>query len=146
MAVHLIKMCVGINEVSELEEWQTKRTKDAKREGKEFILQHVTRNTPRRGKEVLDGGSLYWVIRRFVQARQRIIGLEPVIREDGKSACALVLEPKLVRTNLHPHRAFQGWRYLEADDAPQDISATSTTGEQSLPVELRAELKELGLL
>jgi len=146
MSVNLIKMCVGVTEVSELQEWQTKRAADAKRKGETFVLQHVTRNTPRRGEEILQGGSLYWVIRRFVQVRQPIIGLEPVFREDGKPACALILGPELIKTQLHPHRAFQGWRYLENDDAPGDLSDGSSIDQQELPIEMVSELKDLGLL
>ncbi len=146
MIVNLVKMCVGINEVSELEYWQAKRAADAKQKGIPFTLQHVTRNTPRRGEEILAGGSLYWVIRRFIQVRQRIIALDPVVREDGKPACALVLAPELVRTKLHPHRAFQGWRYLESDDAPADITGSDFDDEEALPLEMVAELKGLGLL
>lgn len=48
-------------------------------------------------------------------------------------------------TEWQPRRAFQGWRYLTSTDAPADISSNSS-GIMSLPVELRRELADLGLL
>ncbi len=146
MIVNLVKMCVGVSEVAELQSSQNRRAQIAKDKGIELVLQHVTRNTPRRGDEILHGGSLYWVIKGFVQVRQRIIALEPVFRADGKPACALVLDPELVKTRLQPHRAFQGWRYLEVRDAPVDLASHSSWGEHKLPPELLLELKGLGLL
>ncbi|MBT7506598.1 MAG: DUF1489 family protein, partial [Rhodospirillales bacterium] len=94
---------------------------------------------------VLDGGSLYWVIRRYIQVRQEIIGIEPDIREDGKPACALILGPELVETRAYPHRPFQGWRYLPENDAPPD--AAGMTGQSDvLPANMKEELRSLGLL
>lgn len=146
MSVNLLKMCVGVSEVAELQANQANRAKIAKINGLPFVLQHVTRNTPRRKDEILQGGSLFWVMKRFIQVRQRIIALEPVQREDGKSACAIILDPQLIKTRLHPHRAFQGWRYLEDKDAPVDLASDSNIGEQQLPPEMLAELKGLGLV
>ncbi len=145
MTVHLIKLCVGVDEVEELRYWQEKRFNDAQENGKAFILKHVTRNTPRRKDEVLEGGSLYWVIKRFVQVRQRIIGIEPDTREDGKPACALILDRELVETRAYPHRPFQGWRYLPASDAPPDVPTVSGKAE-ALPSHMKAELRQLGLI
>ena len=144
MTVHLIKLCVGVDEVSQLRDWQKKRIDDAAKQGKTYVLQHVTRNTPRRAEEVLDGGSLYWVIKRFIQVRQRIIGIEPATREDGQPACALILDKELVETAAYPHRPFQGWRYLPSSDAPPDM-ARGAAGE-ALPAQMKAELRELGLI
>lgn len=145
MTVNVIKLCVGVDEVSQLREWQKKRADDAARRGESHIIQHVTRNTPRRAAEILDGGSLYWVIRRFIQVRQRITAIESVTREDGRSACALILDPELVETRAYPHRPFQGWRYLSVNDAPPDITGGSASAD-TLPSRMKAELHELGLL
>ncbi len=145
MTVHLIKLCVGVDEVSQLRDWQLKRAEKAKSQGVPYEPRHVTRNTPRRADEVLDGGSLYWVIKRFIQVRQRIVRIEPVTRDDGQAACALVLDPVLVETRPYPHRAFQGWRYLTEPDAPPDKSLVSGDGE-TLPDLMKAELRDLGLL
>ena len=68
------------------------------------------------GKQ-LDGGSIYWVIKRFIQCRQRILRLDEVIGGDGIRRCAIVLDPELILTTQVPRRPFQGWRYLKAEDA-----------------------------
>lgn len=145
MTVHLIKLCVGVEEVSQLAEWQGKRAAAAKTAGTPLVLQHITRNMPRRKEEVLDGGSLYWVIKGLVQVRQRIIGLEPVVRESGESACALIYDQELVQTERQPRRAFQGWRYLEVNDAPADLGPGGDAMDK-LPPAMASELRDLGLI
>lgn len=136
--VHLIKLCVGVDEVRQLQDFQAARLA----RGEE--LRHVTRNRPRRDDEVLGGGSLYWVIKGAIRVRQRIIGLDPVQTEDGMK-CALVLDPELVLTEAWPRRPHQGWRYLEAKDAPPDMPQGEGAGDD-LPAELRAELRDMGVL
>ena len=94
---------------------------------------------------MLDGGSLYWVVKGFVRARQKLLRidqLDPPV--DGKR-CAFVLHPKLVRTELQQRRPHQGWRYLKPQDAPRDLKP-GEKGDAALPPELAAELKALGLL
>lgn len=145
MSVHLIKLCVGIDDVDHLIRVHKTRLQTARAEGQREYLRHVTRNTPRRASEVLAGGSLYWVIRRVVAVRQSIIGFEEVQREDGRPACAIILGHEHIRTVPRRHRAFQGWRYLPVDDAPADI-IESGTDAANLPAEMAAELRELGLL
>ena len=76
MTVHLIKLCVGVDTVKELADWQDERLKRLKRAGKTPELCHRTLQTPRRREEVLDGGSLYWVIKGFVLVRQRVLDLQ----------------------------------------------------------------------
>lgn len=146
MTVHIIKLCVGVDTVSELADWQEKRARIALKSGEPLILKHLTRNTPRRKGEILDGGSLYWVIKGLVQVRQRIVAIEPDQRENGEPACALMFDPELVETERQPRRAFQGWRYLECADAPADINGRRSSQINSLPTHLEIELRELGLL
>jgi len=146
MSVNLIKLCVGVDQVDELAGYQSARLKDMRANGvKRPQLRHVTRNTPRRAGEVLDGGSLYWVIRRVIQVRQRITGLEPVEREDGKPACAIILDPELVRTYPRSFRPFQGWRYFPVSDVPADLPPDFDT-RGAIPVEMAEELRALGLI
>jgi hypothetical protein len=145
MTVHLIKLSVGVDNVRHLERIQAHRLADAERRGDVPELMHITRYTPRRAAEVLNNGSIYWVIKRFIRARQRIADIRPVEGHEGRPACALVLEPGLIRTEIRSFRAFQGWRYLAADDAPADAPA-SMAGGDDVPAELAAELKGLGLL
>ena len=145
MTVHLIKMSVGVEDVNHLARLQERRLADAKRRGETPELKHVTRNTPKRAAEVLDGGSIYWVIKGFIRARQPIVALRAVNREDGRPACALVLKPGLIRTEIRSFRPFQGWRYFSIDDAPADIGPFKQ-GQEDVPDEMAAELKGLGLL
>jgi hypothetical protein len=94
--------------------------------------------------ELLDGGSIYWVIRGRICARQRLLGFETDTDDDGRPFCRVLIDPKLVPTDARPHRAFQGWRYFSAADAPRDRSKAK--GEDDLPPEMAAELRDLGLL
>lgn len=137
MTTHLIKLCVGAEKVEDLIEWQAARYGNGPGV-------HVTRMWPKRDAEILDGGSLFWVFKGLVLARQKIVGLEEVIGEDGVRRCAIMLERDVIRTEAMPRRAFQGWRYLAPADAPKDI-VKGRTREEPLPRELMAALTEIGL-
>jgi len=117
--------------------WQALRLSETGR------LIHVTRNRPRRAAEILNGGSIYWIIRGVMSARQSIIDLAEVQRADGQVACGLVLNPDLVATVPKKMRIFQGWRYLETEDAPADMKDPV---DESMPPALAVELRELGIL
>jgi len=145
MTVHLIKLCVGVDTVKELAGWQEDRLKHLKRAGKTHELCHRTLQTPRRRDDVLDGGSLYWVIKGFVLVRQRILDLRADVKEDGTACCGIVLDAELVATRVHPRRAFQGWRYLEAADAPRDAQGVGA-GNDEIPRAMREDLRELRLI
>ena len=139
--VHILKLSVGTESVEGLERWQRRRqVRTASGNPR-----HVTRMWPRREVEILEGGSIYWVIRGVVLARQRVVGLEEVVRADGVRRCGLVLDPELVRTEPQPRRPFQGWRYLAPDDAPRDL-APGRRAETPLPPSLAAALSEIGVL
>lgn len=143
MTIHLVKLCVGADRVEDLDAWIEKRVSANRRAGRGAVHDHVTRMTPRRVDELLDGGSLYWVIKGVILARQRIVGFEPVTGADGIGRCAILFEPPLIHTEAQPRRAFQGWRYLKPEDAPADRDRRSA-GET--PPALRAKLAKLGLL
>lgn len=138
--IHLIKLCVGASDVGDLERWQA----SPRAKGPDGLPRHITRMWPRRGEELLAGGSLYWVFKGSVLARQRIRRLDPVEGADGIQRCAIVLEPQIIRTVAAPRRPFQGWRYLAAVDAPADLPQRRA-GDDSLPPELDAALAEIGL-
>jgi hypothetical protein len=138
MALHMIKLCVGVETVDDLLEWQEKRAKERERKGKSPNPFHDTRMSPKRAEEMLDGGSLYWVIKHFIIVRQRLIGFEPVKDKDGKNMCRIHLDPELVRTKPRKKRPFQGWRYLEPGDAPADLDGKGP----ALSADLEAALKE----
>ena len=138
--VHLVKICVGAEAVEDLVAWQAHgAATDA-----EGHPMHVTRMWPRREAELLAGGSLYWVFKGLILARQRLLRLDPREGGDGVTRCALVLERDVIRTEPAPRRPFQGWRYLADGDAPADLSATRA-GDDALPPELRAALSEIGV-
>lgn len=143
MTLHLLKLCVGAESIESLAKWQTRRLKELKSRGSKRELVHVTRMTPKRAAELLDGGSLYWVIKGYVAVRQRLIDIRPVTK-NGRPHCGLVYESNLVPTARRFCRPFQGWRYLDSKDAPPDLRDLSRGG--NLPEKLRAELSELGLL
>jgi hypothetical protein len=143
MPLHIIKLCVGCDSLAELASWQKQRLKDRRARGQKPELVHVTRMTPKRAAEILDGGSLYWVIKGQVAARQRLLALREV-RKNGVPHCGLVYDKELVPVVARPRRAFQGWRYLEDRDAPPDL--TRSRGAANLPEKLQRELAALGLL
>ena len=147
MSVNLIKLGVGIDDVEHLQVVQRSRLDAQIVSGiKNPYLQHVTRNTPKRAQEFLDGqGSLYWVIKRKVRVRQRIVEFRAVEREDGKTACAFILDTELIRVRPRSFRPFQGWRYLPTPDSPQDLPIGFDSSD-SIPENMADELRELGLL
>jgi hypothetical protein len=142
MTLNLIKLCVGCDSIDDLVEWIDFRMKEKRKAGEPLEHMHVTRMVPKRIPELLDGGSLYWVIKGNVQVRQRLIDIRPFVDREGIGRCRLVLEPKVVPTEWQPKRPFQGWRYLPAKDAPPDLKRGRASG---LPPEFFAELAALGL-
>jgi len=138
--LNLIKLCVGVEHPDELVAWQEKRRAQT---GRDHSF-HITRMWPKRGDELLNGGSLYWVMKGFIKARQKVTGLERVTGDDGIARCAILLDPNVVNIELTPRRAFQGWRYLEGAQIPRDISETGSQ-ESELPDSLAYELAQLGV-
>ncbi|MCF6196232.1 MAG: DUF1489 domain-containing protein [Emcibacter sp.] len=141
MTVHILKLCVGIDSVDHLIEV---------RKGRQNLLPdgtpynyHITRFRPKRAEDVLDGGSIYWVIKGFVQVRQSIIGLEKLETDTGVK-CKIIMDTTLVRTESQPRRPHQGWRYLEPSDAPRDILDGQRT--DNLPRDMSDKLREMGLI
>ena len=133
MPLHLIKLCVGIDSVEELRAWRAQRAA----QGHRSVC--PTRQTPKRAGELLDGGSLYWVIKGQVLVRQEID--EIVTAESGPQPCRIYLKPELIETAPQPRRAFQGWRYLTPADAPPDLP---TAAGEAIEPELARQLRELG--
>jgi hypothetical protein len=138
MALHLIKLCVGIDSIEHLAEFRAKRRLREPR-----CLVH-TRNWPRRADEILDGGSLFWVIRGHVRVRQRVLAFHHDLDEDGRGFCTIELDHALVPTRPLTFRPFQGWRYMEPADAPADETGPGDYGE--LPEQMARELREIGVI
>ena len=141
--LHLIKLCVGIETLDDLEKRQKARLAERKRKNLKPELVHITRQTPKRAAELLAGGSLYWVVKGQIAARQKLIALRPLVR-DGVPHCGLVYDRKLIPVLRRARSAFQGWRYLEVKDAPADVQLGK--GAKGLPEALQQELAALGLL
>ncbi len=145
MALHLVKMAVGAESVEDIAEFQKRRRAKLKAERGKAILIHRTRNMPKREAEILDGGSIYWIVKGFIRARQRILGFERVTGRDGRPDCEIRLAVQLFRTVPLAHKPIQGWRYMEADNAPLDLPAKAKRGDD-MPPEMMMKLRELGLL
>ena len=146
MTIHLVKLSVGTESIEDLSAWQDERLKQMKVKKQKPELFHRTFQMPKRREELLDGGSIYWVIKGVIQARQRLLDLKEGTRPDGTPCSLLILDRKLVHVRPVPRRAFQGWRYLANEDAPGDISGGRAAGLDAMPAKMRRELAELGLL
>ncbi|WP_316015785.1 DUF1489 domain-containing protein [Roseobacter sp. HKCCA0434] len=142
--VNLAKLCVGAEGVEDLLDWQVRLRAIRKGRGEPQEHRHITRMWPKREAEVLNGGSLYWVFKGLMLARQRIIRLEEVIGEDGIRRCGIVLDDPVIRVQAVPRRPFQGWRYLPVAEAPADLDADAAR-EEPLPPQLATELAALGV-
>jgi len=133
MALHMIKLVVGCDTVEELLEFR--RTYQP---GQPWTLR--TRMTPKRGPELIDGGSVYRVFKGQILCRQQILAIDTV-GEGAAARCEVTLDEEVVRVVPTPRRAFQGWRYLEAKDAPPDL------GEEligDIPPDLARQLRDMG--
>jgi len=139
--LHIAKLAVGAKDFEDLRAWQVERARTHP------PLRHRTRSFPRRAKEVLHGGSLFWVISGSMLARQRIVDIIEDTRDDTTPCTAFVLDHVLVPLVGRVTRPFQGWRYLAAEAAPADLDAVvPAVGEDALPPVLRRELRALCLL
>ena len=99
-----------------------------------------TRYRPTRHAEMI-GGSLYWIMDHAIVARSEILGFAE--RPDGH--WTIRLAPRLIPVQPKHKRAHQGWRYLEAADAPADLGAGLSEADQ-MPAEMLGELARLGLV
>jgi hypothetical protein len=140
MALNLLKLSVGTTSVEDLADWQHSQ----RSRWPAGCAVHVTRMWPKREAEVLDGGSIFWVIKGVILCRQRMIGLEEVDLGDGIARCAMIMDLDLVRTEAAPRRPFQGWRYLDPQDSPRDL-AKGRAKDDPLPPALAQALAEIGL-
>lgn len=138
MALNMLKIAAGVSDLDELKELQKERRKER------GFYAFYTRNMPKREEEILDGGSIYWVIKGQIQARQRIKSFKPIVNHRGRPAVLVLFEARLTPTQWRPHRAFRGWRYLEPKEAPKDLPKGAKA--KGLPPKMEAELRELGLL
>ena len=139
--INLIKLSVGSESIETLAAWQD----DPRAKAPDGSPRHVTRMWPKRADELLDGGSIYWVIKGVVLCRQPILRLDEVRREDGIPRCGIILKAGLIPVTPMPKRPFQGWRYLKPEDAPTDTDPARAS-EARLPADLSLALAEIGVL
>ena len=145
MPLHILKLAVGCDSVKDLKAWVADRQRLAKSNGLPPRHIHITRMVPKRDAEVLDGGSIYWVIRGEIAARMKLIAIEPFRDSAGIGRCRLAMQPKVISVAPRPMRAFQGWRYFKDTDVPPDLGKAAASIE-AMPEPMRRELRELGLL
>lgn len=146
MPVHLVKMAVGVDSLEDLQAYQQRSAKPRAEDGR-AICRHRTRHLPKRTEDLLDGGSLYWVIKGYIAARQAIVGFEP-LEIEGQTHCLIQMDPDVVPVMPVPRRPHQGWRYLEEADAPADVGGSGAAASElaELPPVLVRELRALCLL
>ncbi len=141
LKVNIVKICVGAKGVEDLWLWQKEKLSSSINSS----IVHITRMRPKREKELLNGGSIYWVFKGYILARQRILSLSEIKSKDGLVRCGLVLDPEINLTYPVKKRPFQGWRYLKDEDAPKDFE-TFVPGTESIPKDLKLALSELGIV
>lgn len=141
--MHLQKLSVGSTSIQSLKDWQDTIVGRRLKAGLSPHHEHVTRMFPKQKEALLNGGSIYWVIKGMILCRNPIVGLEEVKRRDGVKACSILMLPELIPVVPTPRRAFQGWRYLKPEDAPKDLG-DAIDDEDDLPPKLMRKLVELG--
>lgn len=141
MPIHMLRLAVGAPDLADMREWRTHN--QITWQGRQVVPTY-TRRAPTRTAELLDGGSLYWIVKGVLCCRQRFIGFDQVATPEGESYCRMLMDPELVETVPLPRRPFQGWRYLKPEDAPADLADAHQDGD-ALPPHLLAELRDLGL-
>ena len=145
MTLHLVKLCVGAASPEDLAAWQAQNRRRKAPDGKACYY-HRTYQTPKRQAELLDGGSLYWVMRGTILVRQKLLGFVAGTKDDNTPCCLILLAPPLIAVRPTPRRAFQGWRYLDSADAPPDLKPGKKDQVASMPVEMQKRLADLGLI
>lgn len=141
--LHILKVAAGIGSIEQLKRIVDQYSYTDPEFG--HIMHMSSRNTPKRTDELLEGGSVFWIIKRAIVARAPLVAVREDERFDGRKGCQMCIRPEVILTSPQPKRGFQGWRYLKDSEAPADLTSL-TQGEGQGSPELAAELKELGLL
>ena len=132
--LNISKVAVGCGSFDALEKRQRMRLAEG-------VVPIVTRFMPKRADELV-GGSIYWIVKHRITARQTILGFE-ARAEDRRTV--IRLSPDLVPVRALPKRAHQGWRYLAREDAPPDLDGDED-GLAALPAGLSMKLASLALI
>ncbi len=143
MTVHLIKIAAGVAHLDELQARLHSYSFMDEIHGE--ITPVPTRNKPKRDAELKGGGSIYWIIKGKVAARTAIVDIVKEETDDGRPLCRLCVKSELIPVIPIPRRGFQGWRYYNVSDAPEDMPH-GLSQDDGASGEMAAELKELGLI
>lgn len=138
MPLHITKIAYRSESPESLQAWLECGARENGGPGHALM---TTRYMPKRAAEMV-GGSLYWIHSHTIVGRSPIIGFE----ENGSGRYSLLLEPRLIRVRRKAKRAHQGWRYLEAGDAPADLQAGESDGRDEMPPQMLGELSRMGLV
>ncbi len=112
----------------------------------ELVYPVWTSRKPAREEALLDGGSLFWIIKKQIRVRQNVLAVVPYESgADEKPSYLILCSPELIRVEPVRKKPFQGWRYLEAENAPPDIGRIMAMDEPP-PPEMEKDLREAGLL
>lgn len=101
----------------------------------------TTRYLPKRHEDMV-GGSLFWILNHNLIGRSPLIGF----MDNGEGRTWIRLRPELIAVRSIPKRAHQGWRYLEAKDAPPDLDPVDADGRDEMPARMLGELMKMGLV
>ena len=143
--LHMIKLAPGVRHLDQLHRWAEVTARRAAARGLPELAMFETRNTPKRRDELLDGGSLYFVVQGLIQVRAVLKHISTETGADGRSVCLVGLDPVLVPVHQAPRRPFRGWRYMDAAEAPADLGQ-GRGSHDTLPPELEQELARLGVM
>ena len=142
-AVNVLRTGVGVESVQHLYEIQQTHRESVYASGSGAFI--TTRGTPTRANEILNGGSLYWIIKQQISVRQKIENIETLKDESGKKFCLITMHPDIILTVPAPHRHIQGWRYLPHEKAPKDFKIFNPDADVSpadIDPQLSKELRE----
>ncbi len=145
MAIHMIKLVVGVSDLDHFLEIQRNCVEDYQGTPAHAVQ---TRYKAKRAAEILEsGGSLYRVIKNRIQCRQKILGFESVETADKGTQCLIMVDHNIIQTISTPRRPFQGWRYFEPAAIPRDRGIYLGDGQrEAIPQDMEEELKNAGLL
>ena len=138
MTIHIKKLAVGIESVADLQRIMHTRAS----QGADMVCAYTT-NKPRQDAQLISTGSLYWIIKGKMSARQKILNFSKWTDDSGRMRTKIILDKTVVPTVAYATRPFQGWRYLKLNDTPPDLTKTNTNG---IPTDIIELFKELGIL
>lgn len=145
MHINFLRTGVGVSSVDHLYEIQNS-FRNMKDGGRDYAFL-ITRRTPTRANELINGGSVYWIINRQICVRQTIADIQTLEDEEGKNYCRIVMEKDLTLTHPVSQRHIQGWRYLAQEKAPADLRPFDPSGNHDdINSELADKLAAAGLL